>query len=100
MEFLCADASQAGIELLRRGMRPNIVSVDPPRKGLALEVIETICAMKPERVVYISCNPATLGRDLKRFAELGYQTEKAVAVDMFSRTYHVETVVLMSRAKD
>ena len=97
VEFLCADASQAGIELLRRGMRPNIVSVDPPRKGLALEVIETICAMKPERVVYISCNPATLGRDLKRFAELGYQTEKAVAVDMFSRTFHVETVVLMSR---
>ena len=96
-EFLCADASQAAAELLRRGVRPDIVSVDPPRKGLSAGVIDTICEMKPERVVYISCNPATLARDLRRFTELGYMCRHAVAVDLFSRTAHVETVVLLSR---
>ena len=97
VEFICADAGQAAAELARRGERPEAVVVDPPRKGLAPEVIETICAMAPERVVYVSCDVATQARDLKRFAELGYAARAAVAVDMFPRTAHVETVVLMSR---
>lgn len=96
-EFICADAGEAAQELARRGIRPDVISVDPPRKGLSLEVIDAIGTMQPERVVYVSCDPATLARDLKRFAEVGYQAVKAEAVDMFARTGHVETVCLMSR---
>ena len=97
VEFLCADAGQAASELARRGERPDAVVADPPRKGLSPEVIDAICAMAPPRVVYVSCDVATQARDLKRFAELGYRAAEAVAVDMFPRTPHVETVVLMSK---
>ena len=76
-----------------------VISVDPPRKGMSEEVIGHIVSMQPRRIVYVSCDPATLARDLKRFAELGYKTERAEAVDMFPRTKHVETVVLMSRVQ-
>lgn len=96
-EFLCADAGQAAAELLRRGVKPDAVVVDPPRKGLSPEVIDAVCGMTPERVVYVSCDVATQARDLKFFAEHGYTALKAVAVDMFPRTQHVETVVLMSQ---
>ena len=71
--------------------------MDPPRKGLAPEVIGSIAAMGPERVVYVSCDPATLGRDVKRFGELGYRAVRACAVDMFPATRHVETVCLLSK---
>ena len=71
--------------------------MDPPRKGLAPEVIGSIAAMGPERVVYVSCDPATLGRDVKRFGELGYRAVRACAVDMFPATRHVESVVLLER---
>lgn len=100
VEFICADAGKAAADLERRGIRPDVVCVDPPRKGLAGEVIDTICAMAPERVVYVSCDPATLARDLKRFDQLGYRAEQAVGVDLFCRTAHVETVVLLSRVKE
>ena len=96
-EFLCADAGEAAAELARRGIRPDAVVVDPPRKGLAPEVIDAVCAMAPTRVVYVSCDVATQARDLKRFAEKGYVARKAVAVDMFPRTSHVECVVTMSK---
>ena len=98
VEFLCADAGQAAAELARRGVRPDAVVLDPPRKGLAPDVIETVCAMAPERIVYVSCDVSTQARDLKRFAELGYDAREAVAVDMFPRTGHVECVVSLSRA--
>ena len=97
VEFLCADAGQAASELARRGEHPDAVVVDPPRKGLSPEVIDAVCAMAPERVVYVSCDVATQARDLKRFAALGYRAAEAVAVDMFPRTAHVETVVLLSK---
>ena len=97
VEFLCADAAEAAAELLRRGEKPDAVVVDPPRKGLAPEVIETVCAMAPERVVYVSCDVATQARDLRRFAELGYAPVETVAVDQFCRTGHVETVALLRR---
>ena len=97
-EFLCADAAEAARELRRRSTRPDAVVVDPPRKGLDASVIECIADMAPERVVYVSCDPATLARDLARFAERGYLAQEALAVDMFPRTHHVETVVLLSRA--
>ena len=95
--FLCADAGEAARYLEGEGVRPDVVCVDPPRKGLAEDVVDTIADMGPERVVYVSCDPGTLGRDVKRFAGRGYTLKKAVAMDMFPRTAHVETVVLLSR---
>ena len=95
VEFLCADAGAAAETLLRRGERPDAVVLDPPRKGLSETVIRAVADMAPARVVYVSCDVATQARDLKRFAQLGYRAEKAVAVDMFPRTAHVETVCLM-----
>lgn len=78
---------------------PDVVVVDPPRKGLEAEIIPTIAAMGPERVVYVSCDPGTLARDVKRFQEAGYVPARAAAVDMFPRTAHVETVVLLSKLR-
>ncbi len=97
VRFLCADAGEAARQLAAKGIRPDVVCVDPPRKGLAEDVVETIAGMKPQRVVYVSCDPATLGRDIKRFAALGYSPTQATAVDMFPRTVHVETVVRLVR---
>lgn len=98
-EFICADAGEAAAELLRRGTRPDAVVVDPPRKGLSPEVIDAVCGMEPDRVVYVSCDVATQARDLKMFAERGYKAAKATAVDMFPRTHHVECVALLVREK-
>ena len=98
--FLCADAAKAARMLEEEGLRPDVVVVDPPRKGLSPDLIETVSRMAPRRVVYISCNPATAARDLALFAKTGYETEKIQPVDMFPRAGHVETVVLMSRVKD
>lgn len=95
--FLCADAGEAARYLEGEGVRPDVVCVDPPRKGLAEDVVDTIADMGPQRVVYVSCDPGTLGRDVKRFAGRGYTLKRAVAVDMFPRTAHVETVCLLSK---
>ena len=93
------DAAEAAARLEAEGLRPGVITVDPPRKGLAPEVIGSIAAMGPARVVYVSCDPATLGRDVKLFAGLGYQAVRACAVDMFPATRHVETVVLLSKGE-
>jgi len=99
-EFLCADASEAAELLARRGEKPDVVLLDPPRKGCDEKLIETIASrMIPDRIVYVSCDPATLARDLKAFAEYGYHVRRGRAVDLFSRTAHVETVVLLSKLK-
>ena len=95
--FLCGDAGEAAFQLAAEGVRPQVICVDPPRKGLAPEVPEILASMAPERIVYVSCDPATLARDVKRFGELGYPAVKARAVDLFPRTAHVETVVLLSK---
>jgi 23S rRNA (uracil1939-C5)-methyltransferase len=95
--FLCADAAAAAAELRERRFRPEVVMVDPPRKGLSAEVIAAAVDMAPARIVYVSCDPATLARDLKAFAADGYGPVAGTCVDMFPRTAHVETVVLMSR---
>jgi pyruvate/2-oxoglutarate dehydrogenase complex dihydrolipoamide dehydrogenase (E3) component len=84
-------------QLKSEGVRPDVVILDPPRKGCDAALISTVAEMAPERIVYVSCDPATLARDLSRFAESGYQTKEVTPVDMFPRTAHVETVVLMSR---
>lgn len=96
-EFFCGDAADIAAKLESDGLRPDVVTVDPPRKGLAPEVIASVAAMGPEKVVYVSCDPATLGRDVKIFREFGYEAKRAAAVDMFPGTAHVETVVLLSR---
>lgn len=95
--FLCADAGQAARQLKEEGVSPHVVVIDPPRKGCSPDVIVTIAEMHPRRVVYVSCDPATLARDLKLFAEKGYETRSVTPVDMFPRTPHVETVVLMTQ---
>lgn len=96
-EFICADASEAAEKLLNEGIRPEAVVVDPPRKGMDEAAIRALCGMEPERIAYVSCNPATLARDVVVFNECGYALQKATAVDMFPRTPHVEAVVLMSK---
>lgn len=98
-EFICADAGMAAKKLLQQGKKPDVIIVDPPRKGLGDEVPEIMASMEPKRIVYVSCDPATLARDVKKFSELGYKAQKASAVDMFPRCAHVETVVLLSRAE-
>ena len=98
-EFFCGDAADIAAKLEKDGLRPDVITVDPPRKGLAPEVIASVAAMGPSRVVYVSCDPATLGRDVKIFAGLGYQAVRAAAVDMFPGTKHVETVVLLSKGE-
>ena len=96
-EFLCADCSQAVEEFARRGIQPDVIVVDPPRKGCASEVLEAIRQFGPDRLVMISCNPATAARDCKALAEMGFEAEQIVPVDLFPRTGHVETVVLLSK---
>ena len=97
VEFFRGDASDIAAKLEAEGLRPDVITVDPPRKGLAPDVIASVAGMAPERVVYVSCDPATLGRDVKLFAGLGYQARRATAMDMFPGTAHVETVVLLSK---
>ena len=99
VEFLCADAGAAAQALAARGLRPETVVVDPPRKGMDEAAVRAVAEMEPERVVYVSCDPATLARDVLRFQELGYELREVTAVDMFPRTRHVETVCLMSRER-
>ena len=95
VEFLCGDASRLAAELRQRGLRPDVICVDPPRKGLAPDVVEAAASMTPGRIVYVSCDPATLARDVARFAPLGYCPVRACAVDLFPGTAHVETVCLL-----
>lgn len=96
-EFICADAGEAAEKLAESGLLPDVIIVDPPRAGCSEQTLSAIAKMAPERVVMVSCDSATAARDCKRLSELGYRAEKAVAVDMFARTGHVETVVLLSQ---
>lgn len=98
-EFICADAGEAANELKSRGITPDAIVVDPPRKGMDAPALEAIASMQPERLVYVSCDPATLSRDISRLRPLGYTPTSALAVDMFPRTAHVETVVLLSKGE-
>ena len=99
-EFFCGDAGKVAEKLKEEGLRPNVITVDPPRKGLAPEVPALLAGMEPERIVYVSCDPATLARDLKRLGELGYTAVRAEAVDLFPRTAHIETVCILQRKVD
>ena len=98
-EFFCGDAGKAALELEQKGIIPDVVVVDPPRKGLNADAIEAMAKMQPKRIVYVSCDPATLARDVALLKEKGYRVTSAQAADLFPRCAHVETVVLLSREK-
>ncbi len=97
-EFICDDATGAAEILAKRGISPDVVMIDPPRKGCTPELISTVTEdMKPKRVVYISCDPATLARDIAIFEEKGYKLKEITPFDLFPRTPHVENVALLVR---
>ena len=98
--FLCGDAARAALTLEMEGIVPDVVVVDPPRKGCAPGLIETIARMNPSRVVMVSCDSATAARDAALFSAAGYRPARVQPVDMFPRTAHVECVVLMSKVKE
>lgn len=98
--FYCGEAEKVVPELYNEGIRADVVVVDPPRKGCDEALLQTVVKMQPERIVYVSCNPSTLARDLKYLAANGYNLDKVQPVDLFPWTEHVETVVLMSKVKN
>ena len=96
-EFFCGDAGAAALELEKQGVKADVVVVDPPRKGLNSDTIEALARFAPRRIVYISCDPATLGRDTALIKERGYKLKNAMAVDLFPRTVHVESICVFVR---
>lgn len=98
-EFICADAGEAAQELSSRGIKPDVVLLDPPRKGCSEMLLAEIVKMSPERIVYVSCDPSTLARDCFRLKDLGYETKRLAAADLFPRTVHVESVALLTKQK-
>ncbi len=99
-EFFCADAGEAALRLEQQGIRPDIITVDPPRKGLNSDAIEAIARMAPKRLVYVSCDPATLARDTALLKARGFRVEQVAAADLFPRCSHVESIVLLSKLAD
>ena len=99
-EFFCGDAGKAALELEANGIKPDVVVVDPPRKGLNADTIEALHRMNPRRIVYVSCDPATLARDVALLKERGYVLKNAMAADLFPRCAHVESVVTMIRVEE
>mgnify|MGYP002097492400 FL=1 len=97
--FFCADAGQAATQLAAEGLHPDIVMLDPPRKGCDEATLSAVVRMAPRRVVYVSCNPATAARDAAWLEQNGYHAEKVQPVDLFPRTKHCECVLLMSKAQ-
>ena len=97
IEFYCMDAQDGADMLIDNNLKPDVIIVDPPRRGLSKDVIDSIVTLSPNRLIYVSCDPSTLARDCKIFDENGYKVLTVIPVDMFGLTSHVETVVLMSR---
>lgn len=97
VEFAVGDAGEWMVEQVKAGLTVDRVVVDPPRKGLTKEFIESVLAIQPERMVYVSCNPNTMARDIERLVAGGYELEKVQPVDMFPQTYHIESVALLVR---
>lgn len=96
-DYVCAPAEKAMAAWSKAGIKPSAILVDPPRKGLTESFIKASATMQPKKITYISCNPATMARDIKLYEELGFKLTKVQPVDLFPQTHHVETVVLMSR---
>ena len=97
--FFCADAGQAATQLAAEGLHPDIVMLDPPRKGCDEATLSAVVRMAPRRVVYVSCNPATAARDAAWLEKNGYHAEKVQPVDLFPRTKHVECVIALSKGE-
>ena len=97
--FFCADAGEAAVRLAAEGLRPDVIMLDPPRKGCDEKTLSAVVQMSPRRVVYVSCNPSTAARDAAWLGQHGYRAEKVQPVDLFPRTKHVETVVLLSKGE-
>jgi 23S rRNA (uracil1939-C5)-methyltransferase len=97
VEFIAGESEKEIPELIKKGIRPDVIVVDPPRKGCERELLDAIASVKPDRIVYVSCDPGTLARDLGILDELGYRTVEVQPVDMFPMTAHIETVILMTR---
>ena len=93
--FFCADAGEAAVRLAAEGLRPDVIMLDPPRKGCDEKTLSAVVQMSPRRVVYVSCNPSTAARDAAWLGQHGYRAEKVQPVDLFPRTKHVETVCLL-----
>ncbi len=98
--FICGDASVAAEELKNEGIKPDTVILDPPRKGCAQELLKTVAEINPQKIVYVSCDPATLARDCAHLLTLGYEVKEVTPVDMFPRTHHVESVALLTLSSD
>ena len=96
-EFFCGDAGQAALDLEAKGIKADVVVVDPPRKGLNADTIEALHRFSPRRIVYVSCDPATLARDVALLKERGYTLKSAQAADLFPRCSHVESIVCLSK---
>ena len=98
-DFYCMDAGEAATRLASEGAHPDVIVVDPPRKGCDNATLTAIVQMAPRTLVMVSCNPSTAARDAKFLCEQGYTLEKVQPVDLFPRTRHVETVVLLSKGE-
>lgn len=96
-EFYIGKSEEVIPELIKQGIKPDVIVVDPPRKGCDIKLLDAIGEAKPDRVVYVSCDPSTLARDLKHLQGFGYETIEAQPVDMFPMTKHIETVVKLMR---
>ena len=96
-EFFCGDAGAAALELEAKGIKADVVVVDPPRKGLNADTIEALHRLAPRRIVYVSCDPATLARDVALLKQRGYVLQNAQAADLFPRCSHVESIVTLIR---
>lgn len=100
VEYIVGDAVEVMPKLRAHGVQPHAIVVDPPRAGCAPVVLDTFVRMRPERIVYVSCNPASLARDLAILADGGYRVREIQPVDMFPQTFHIESVVLLQRKHD
>ena len=96
--YVADSAENAMAKWSKDGIRPDVIIVDPPRKGLTESFIKASVAMQPEKITYVSCNPATMARDIKLYQELGYELKKVQPVDLFPQTHHVECVALLVKA--
>jgi len=96
-EFFCGDAGQAALALEQQGIKADVAVVDPPRKGLNADTIEALARMSPRRIVYVSCDPATLARDVALLKDRGYRLKNALAADLFPRCSHVESIVCLTK---
>lgn len=96
-EFICADAAKAADKLANSGTKPDVVILDPPRKGCDTRTLQSVVKMSPQRIVMVSCNPATCARDCAELEKMGYKALKVKPVDMFPRTTHVECVCLLEK---